>query len=91
MTLSEKYPGGYFDHCLAMFVANNREINQDLILEHIDLYIYFEGEEEFAGLKKELISITENDDLKSFINLHNDFDYFNKEEILKFAELILAR
>ena len=91
MTLSEKYPNEYFNHCLAMFIANNSEINENLILEHIEMYKTFEGEEEFSELKKELNLILENNDLESFIKLCADFDckFIEKKELLKMVETII--
>ncbi|AFM02749.1 hypothetical protein Fleli_0266 [Bernardetia litoralis DSM 6794] len=90
MKLSEKYPEEYFNHWIAMFCANNSEFNNDAIIEQIEMYKSFEGEEEFSELKAELNSIIENDDLDKFIEIGKNFGWkeIKTDDLINMTQII---
>ena len=93
MTLSEKYPKGYFDHWIAMFSANNSDVIERLISEYADMYKSIEGDEAFSGLKTELQSILKNDDLEEFISIAIDYglEKIEIQHLITMAEIIISK
>ena len=93
MTLSEKYPNGYFDHFLAMFISINTSFNEKQTLKQVELYKVMEGDKEFSNLKNELLLILKNNDIDKFSKICADYDckFLNKEDLIKMAELIIKR
>lgn len=63
----EKYPNDYFDHYIAMFAANQPNTDVSNFSDQIELYLNFEGKDEFRELQNEVNQIMKNEDYKWFL------------------------
>lgn len=75
--LDDKYPKGYLNHYIAMFVSQFDTPSVDNFTVYTDLYIQMEGRKEFDALRAELKRIKANDDLRLYLKFANKYPIAN--------------
>ena len=80
---SEKYPNNSFNHYLAMFGLNQSDSSLQNFENQINIYIEFEGKDEFKDLKDEVTQIIKCNDYNWFLKqaITCDIPYINIERL----------
>lgn len=88
--LDEKYPKGYLNHYIAMFVSLFDKTSIDNFKTFTNLYIQMEGKPEFVALKAELKNIQKNNDLNLYLKYANSFviENFGSKQLNEMIKVI---
>ncbi len=88
--LYEQYPKGYLSHYLSMFTSNFDAPTTENFKTYIELYIQMESVNELVGVKAEIKTIKENQDLDLFLKLANEseMENFGKDQLNEMIKVI---